>query len=137
MSDDTKPAGSESDRYFETPEEREKRQLAAGNLQDAETEFRLEQDRIQKERNRVQKEREKLEKAKTGPAKLVHLVVAKLPTVQGIVPPFKVVGFYSSRALLAENIGLAAMKYAETGAVLGIVDFDLSIKQDQPVVDPE
>lgn len=140
MSEAEKPIGAPTDFGFASPEERERRRLAALNLDDAEQEFQREQARIAKQRR--ERDRKAVVNADTvpkppKPPNLRHLLVARMPSLtEGGHPIFKVVGFYSDRALLAEHLGGAAMKYAEAGGSLGVVDFDLNVLQDQPAVDP-
>ena len=68
--------------------------------------------------------------------KLVHLLVAKTLVAGTDRYDLTVVGFYSSRENLAEHIGPAAVKYAEIGGAVGIIDFDLTLVQDAPPREP-
>lgn len=133
------PPGSPEDFGRMRADEIELRRVkSSGNsLQEAEAEFQAEQRRIQLEKDRLAAQRAKIEKERTaGPAKIKHLIVAKKFNPAGGPSKFSVVGFYSSPATLAEALGTAAMAYADAGQTLGVVEFDLSVKMDQPVTPP-
>lgn len=138
MTDPNKPPGSPEDFGRMRAEERELRQVKAGTLENAEAEFQAEQRRIQSQTERLKSEREKLERArqKSPTANIKHLLVAKKPNPAGGPSKFSVVGFYSSPAALAEGLAGAVMVYADAGQTLGAVEFDLSIKLDQPATPP-
>jgi hypothetical protein len=139
--DPAKPIGGSPD--FTTPEEREARRLKAQAQNEADLEFQAEQRRIAEQRERFAKERVRLThgiqhnivKVPAVP-KLVHLLVAKTLVAGTDRYDLTVVGFYSSRENLAEHIGPAAVKYAEIGGAVGIIDFDLTLVQDAPPREP-
>lgn len=139
MNDPNKPAGSPGDFKMETASEREARQLKANDLQAAERDFQIEQNRIAAQRSATEEKRRQFEAAKKvkPPTKVMHLLVAKdTPAVPRQSPVFKVVGMFSTREKLAEHLGPAAMAYSEAGKTIGVVEFDLSVKVDQPAVGP-
>lgn len=111
-----------------------------GGLGDIEADFQREQNQIQQRNARIAQERAALEAAKAAPAakppNIKHLLVAKKLSPTGGTSKFSVVGFYSSRELLAENLAAAVMEYGAVGQTLGVVDFDLAIRLDQPAVPP-
>lgn len=138
MNDPNKPPGSPEDFKMEAPEVREARSLKNQSLQEAEREFQIEQNRIAAERKEADRQRREFEaqsKKNAAPAKLMHLLVAKKmsPTFK---PSFKVVGMYSNREIMAEHLIPAMMAYEEAGQSVGVVDFDLTIKVDQPAIEP-
>lgn len=114
-----------------TPHEREARMLKEQAQREADAEFKREQDLIKKNSDRIAAERVALERQRAaGPAKIYHLLVAKQ------TGKFRVVGLYSDREKLAGELIAATVAHAAAGSVLGVVEFDLSVRLDQPARPP-
>lgn len=130
------PVGAATDFHHLTPFEREKAEAMRRMQLDPDRDGLAE---IEAEQARLKKAREDHEKfiagqSSAGPAprgKIYHLLCAKSAPKK-----IRVVGMYSSVEELATAIAAGAGPYSTAGQSLGVVEFDISIKVDQPPVDP-
>lgn len=134
-----KPIGASTDFGHLTDFEREKR-AAAQRAADEDPEVAFQRDMAALEAQKQAMEERRAAYLAGAPAQ-----PAPAPAVpkkfyllggKGRDNKIRVVGMYSSEAALAEGIAASINAYAEAGQKLGTIEFDLSIKLDQPPVAP-
>lgn len=145
LMENEKPIGSPSDFGHLTAFEREKAealrraaQQPTSDAEDPDSAFNRAQARIDKIKADAAEARARFEAgevdavtAQEMPRKLFHLLCSKSADKK-----IRVVGMYSSREALANGLAEGVGAYAMAGLVLGTVEFDLSIKVDQPPIPP-